>query len=65
MGEMDGTFDRAKKRDIFYKALEIFHAESPAIFLWNQIDFYGVSRRTDWDPKPLIELNMYRTQWTG
>ncbi len=30
---------------------EIIHEEAPWVFLWMQHDFYGVSRRIDWQPR--------------
>ena len=30
----------------------IVHEESPWVFLWNQYDFFGLSARTQWTPRP-------------
>lgn len=62
--EMTATFDFEAKQELYLEAAELLYEEAPAIFLWNEIAFYAASTRTDWVPKPLIELQFYNVQWT-
>ena len=46
------TFDPAGRKRISYRMQRIVHEESPWVFLWNQYDFFGLSARTQWTPRP-------------
>ncbi len=46
------TFDPAERRRISYRMQRIVRADSPWVFLWNQYDFFGLSARTQWTPRP-------------
>ena len=46
------TFDPVERRRISYRMQRIVREESPWVFLWNQYDFFGLSARTQWTPRP-------------
>ena len=46
------AFDPDERRRISYRMQRIVHEESPWVFLWNQYDFFGLSARTQWIPRP-------------
>ena len=46
------TFDPHVRRRISYRMQRIVHEDSPWVFLWNQYDFFGISARTQWTPRP-------------
>ena len=46
------AFDPDERRRISYRMQRIVHEESPWVFLWNQYDFFGLSARTQWNPRP-------------
>ena len=46
------AFDPDERRRISYRMQRIVHEESPWVFLWNQYDFFGLSARTQWTPRP-------------
>lgn len=45
-------FSKDERRRISYRMQRIVHEEVPWIFLWNQYDFYGLSPRVEWNPRP-------------
>ena len=45
------AFDPDERRRISYRMQRIVHEESPWVFLWNQYDFFGLSARTQWNPR--------------
>ncbi len=46
------TFDPAERRRISYAMQRIAREASPWVFLWSQYDFFGVSARAAWTPRP-------------
>ncbi len=50
--ELGQIFDQAERKKISYRMQKIVHEEAPWIFLWNQYDFYGLSPRVKWIPRP-------------
>lgn len=47
-----GIRDPEELQAVVNEMLEIFHEDAPWIFLYFQPDFYGVSNRIDWQPRP-------------
>jgi peptide/nickel transport system substrate-binding protein len=43
--------DPAKRKDIYYRATALMREEAPTIFLHQQYDIYGVSKKLDWTPR--------------
>lgn len=46
------TVDADERKDAYSKALKVLRAEVPWVFLHQQEDIYGVSKRVDWKPRP-------------
>ena len=46
------TFDPAERKKISFRLQRIVREDAPWIFLWNQVDFYGMSPRIRWFPRP-------------
>ncbi len=46
------TFDPEGRRRIAYAMQRIVRDAAPWVFLWNQHDFFGISGRTQWTPRP-------------
>ncbi len=58
-GELDqlladarATVDQQARAELYRQALEIVREEAPWIFLYQQVDIYGVSNQVDWEPRP-------------
>ena len=45
------TLDQEVRKDAYAKALKVLRAEVPWVFLHQQEDLYGVSKRVDWKPR--------------
>ncbi|MFC1492230.1 ABC transporter substrate-binding protein [Nitrospinota bacterium] len=46
------TFEPGERKTISFRMQKIVHEDAPWIFLWNQYDFYGLSARVKWSPRP-------------
>lgn len=46
------TVDEAERLELYRQALALMRREWPVLFLYNQVDFYGVSADLDWEPRP-------------
>lgn len=46
------TFDPSERKKISFHLQRIVREDAPWIFLWNQYDFYGLSPRVRWNPRP-------------
>ncbi len=46
------VFRPGERRRISFGMQRIVREESPWVFLWNQYDFFGLSARTRWTPRP-------------
>ncbi len=46
------TFDPEERRRISFQMQRIVREGSPWVFLWNQYDFFGLSARAKWTPRP-------------
>lgn len=49
--ELQGELDMDRRYEIAMKMQEIIHDDAPWIFLYIQLDTYGVSERIDWQPR--------------
>lgn len=58
--QLIGEFDPAKRREILNKMQEIVKEEAPYIFLYFQVDIYGVSNRLTWKPLPNERIRLTR-----
>ncbi|HEU4742298.1 MAG TPA: ABC transporter substrate-binding protein [Meiothermus sp.] len=46
------TIDPEQRKKLYLDALKVLRAEAPWLFLHQQEDLYGVSKRVDWKPRP-------------
>jgi peptide/nickel transport system substrate-binding protein len=46
------TIDREVRREAYEDATELIQEEAPVIFLYKQVDAYGLSERLEWEPRP-------------
>jgi peptide/nickel transport system substrate-binding protein len=46
------TFDLQERKRLSFRLQRIVREDAPLIFLWNQHDFYGLSGRIRWNPRP-------------
>ena len=49
--ELNATVDPKKRTDLLYKLQQIAHDDPPIIYLYKQVDFYGVNKRLSWEPR--------------
>lgn len=50
--EARSTVDQDRRAELYQESLEIVREEAPWIFLYQQVDIYGVSSEVDWEPRP-------------
>ncbi|MCH7573330.1 MAG: hypothetical protein IH891_10480 [Planctomycetes bacterium] len=60
LGQM---FDPEERKKISYRMQNIVHDDAPWIFLWNQYDFYGLSPRVKWFPRPDERIYLPSISW--
>jgi peptide/nickel transport system substrate-binding protein len=53
------TLDQDVRKDLYAKTLRVLRADAPWVFLHQQEDIYGVSKRVDWKPRPDERLIAY------
>jgi peptide/nickel transport system substrate-binding protein len=58
--QLIGEFDAAKRREILYKMQDVVREDAPYIFLYFQVDIYGVSGRLNWKPLPNERIRLTR-----
>jgi peptide/nickel transport system substrate-binding protein len=58
--ELIGTVDPEKREELCYELQEYMHDEVPLIFLYFQVDYYGVSNRLDWTPEANERIYIYK-----
>ena len=51
--------DEAKRLQLCQKIEELAVDDAPLIFIWLQTDFYGVSERLEWAPRPDTRIMMF------
>ncbi len=54
--------DDAKRLALCHQIEELAVDDAPLIFIWLQTDFYGVSQRLDWSPRPDTRIMMFGAQ---
>lgn len=48
-GELQGTFDEAKQKEIVFEMVRLFEEESPWLPMWTQPAINAASNKTDWE----------------
>ena len=49
--DLNASVDPNKRTDLLYKLQQIAYDDPPIIFLYKQVDFYGVNKRLNWEPR--------------
>jgi peptide/nickel transport system substrate-binding protein len=49
--ELNATADPAKRTQLLHKLQQMAYDDPPVVFLYKQIDFYGVNKRVNWEPR--------------
>lgn len=52
LAEARATVDQERREELYAEALEIVRDAAPWIFLYQQVDIYGVANHVDWTPRP-------------
>jgi len=55
--------DEQKFQQIINQINKILWDEVPWIGIWNQVDFYGASRKLAWDARPDERIAMFEAKW--
>lgn len=61
--ELGETVDLAKRQELCYQIQEYMHDDTPMIFMYMQVDFYGVSNRLDWQPLPNERIDLFHARF--
>jgi peptide/nickel transport system substrate-binding protein len=56
--QLQGTLDEQKRQDLMNKMWAIAYDDPPWIFVWHQVDFYGVSKRIAWEARADERIRM-------
>jgi peptide/nickel transport system substrate-binding protein len=52
VNEARTVFDPERRAELYHEAQQIIYEEVPWLFLFQQVDLYGVSSELDWQPRP-------------
>jgi peptide/nickel transport system substrate-binding protein len=55
--------DETKFQAIINQMHKILWEEVPWVGIYNQVDFYGVSRKLVWDARPDERIAMFEAKW--
>jgi peptide/nickel transport system substrate-binding protein len=56
--QLQGTLDEQKRQELMNKLWAIAYDDPPWIFVWHQVDFYGVSKRIAWEARADERIRM-------
>ena len=56
--ELQITLDPAKRQDLLNRLWAIAYDDPPWIYIWHQVDFYGVSKRLEWEAAATERIRM-------
>jgi peptide/nickel transport system substrate-binding protein len=56
--QLKATLDDAKRQDLMNRMWAIAYDDPPWIYVWHQVDFYGVSKRITWDARADERIRM-------
>lgn len=63
--QLNETFDEDRRVELCHQIEETAFEDAPLIFIWLQTDFYGVSDRLDWAPRPDERILLIDAQLQG
>lgn len=61
--ELKGTIGEDARLKIMYRLQEIMWDEVPWVYVWHQVDSYGVSNRIDWEARADERIYLYDSKW--
>ncbi len=59
------TLDQAKRQELMNKMWAIAHDDPPWIYIYHQVDFYGASKRLEWEAAATERIRMTEAKLTG
>lgn len=57
------SFDDKERKEYSYNLEKIMQEECPIVFLYMQVDYYGISNRVDIKPTPIEYIWYHRAKW--
>jgi peptide/nickel transport system substrate-binding protein len=57
-GQLGTTLDEKQRQDLMNKMWAIANDDPPWIYIWHQVDFYGVSKRIAWEARADERIRM-------
>jgi peptide/nickel transport system substrate-binding protein len=57
------TLDEKKREEMRVKMDAILHDDPPWIFVWKQVDFYGVNKKLTWAARPDERISLREASW--
>jgi peptide/nickel transport system substrate-binding protein len=63
--ELKTTLDPTKRADLMAKMWAIAFDDPPWIYIWHQVDFYGVSKRLEWEARADERIRMSEAKLIG
>jgi peptide/nickel transport system substrate-binding protein len=61
--KLNVELDEKKFQDIINQMNKILWEEVPWIGIWNQVDYYGASKKLLWDARPDERIAMFEAKW--
>jgi peptide/nickel transport system substrate-binding protein len=69
-GKIDAAIDKAlpivnpdRRRQAFYELQAEVQEQAPWLFLWTQVDIYGVSKNLHWQPRGDEQFDIKAAHW--
>ena len=63
--ELKVTLDKGKRQDLMNRMWAIAYEDPPWIYVWHQVDFYGVSKRLEWEARADERIRMTEAKLVG
>jgi peptide/nickel transport system substrate-binding protein len=61
--ELKSTVDTDERTEMIHELDQISHDGAPWVFIWKQVDFYGVSDRVDFTPRADEMIDLTQLDW--
>ncbi|MBI2760811.1 MAG: hypothetical protein HYX51_05235 [Chloroflexi bacterium] len=61
--QLKAEMDDKKRQDLMNQAHKIVWDEAPWLWIYNQVDFYGASKKLVWDARPDERIAMFEAKW--
>jgi peptide/nickel transport system substrate-binding protein len=63
--KLSNSLDVAERQELMNKCQEIIMEDCPWIAVWHQVDFYGASKKLDWNARPDENIDATLASYTG